>query len=1061
MWIVRLALRRPYTFVVLALLILIVGPLTILRTPTDIFPNIDIPVLSVIWTYTGLPADEMSKRIALNYERGLSVGVNDIEHTESTSLNGITVVKIFFQPHANIQEALAQVTALSQSQVRSLPPGITPPFILRYNASTVPILRLALSSPTLTEQELFDYGNTFLKTQLATVPGASAPLPYGGKMREIMVDIDQRKLQEHNLSPMDVVNAISAQNLILPTGTAKIGSTEYSVLLNASPDSIAGLNDIPVKTTPSGTIYIRDVAHVRDGFQPQTNIVRVNGQRASLLTIDKSGNTSTLDIVDDIKNMMPTLRNLVPPSMKIDPVADQSLFVRASVQGVLREALIAAALTALMILLFLGNWRATLIIAVSIPLSMLTSVIALSALGQTINIMTLGGLALAVGILVDDATVAIENISQQLEQGKTLEQAILDGAQQIAIPTLVSTLSICIVFVPMFLLSGVAHYLFIPLAEAVVFAMLASYFFSRTLVPTLAKYLMRHHHKPADLHHMRATTRNPFMRIHFAFERGFEWLRVTYRDFLSARVAHPVTFVVAFLVCCGASLLLMPFLGRDFFPQVDAGTIALHLRAKTGTRVEETAVITDRIDKRIRTLIPANELHSIIDNIGLPVSGINLSYSNTGTIGTSDADVLISLNPDHKPTQHYVHLLRRTLNREFPGVQFSFLPADIVSQTLNFGMPAPIDVQIVGRDENGNRAFAAKLLEQLRSVPGFVDAHIQQPADLPRFFIDVDRTRALQAGFTQKDIASDLLITLSGSQQTTPTFWLNPRNGVSYNVITEAPQYTMDSLQSLANIPLLTANGQSNILGSLASIKRTSGSAVVTHYNAQTTIDIYGSADGRDLGAVSDDINKIIAQAKSGLPHGSSIVVRGQVQTMNASFSGLLYGLVFAIVLVYLLIVVNFQSWLDPFIIITALPGALAGIVWMLFLTHTTISIPALTGAIMCIGIATANSILVVSFAREQLNLHGDAARAAIEAGFTRFRPVLMTALAMVIGMVPMAIGLGEGGEQNAPLGRAVIGGLAVGTLATLIFVPVVFSLIYRKLGERRRRAIENVMPKS
>ena len=1058
MWIVRLALKRPYTFVVLALLLLIIGPLTILRTPTDIFPNIDIPVLSVIWSYTGLPADEMSRRIALNYERGLSVAVNDVEHTESTSLNGITVVKIFFQPHANVQEALAEVTALSQTQLKQLPPAITPPNILRYNASTVPILRLALSSPTLTEQELYDYGNTFLKTQLATVPGASAPLPYGGKQRQIMVDIDQRELQQHNLSPMDVVDAISTQNLILPSGTAKIGSTEYSVLLNASPTSIDGLNNIPVKTTPAGTIYIRDVAHVRDGFVPQTNIVRVDGQRAALLTINKSGNTSTLEIVDRIKDMMPTLRNLVPSSMAIDPVADQSLFVRASVQGVLREALIAAALTALMILLFLGNWRATLIIAVSIPLSMITSVIALSALGETINIMTLGGLALAVGILVDDATVAIENVSQQLEQGKTLEQAILDGAHQIAVPTLVSTLSICIVFVPMFLLSGVAHYLFIPLAEAVVFAMLASYFFSRTLVPTLAKYLLRHHHKPQDMHP--SATRNPFMRIHLAFERGFSFTRERYRAFLAARIAHPVPFVIAFLACCALSMLLLPFIGRDFFPQVDAGTIALHLRAKTGMRVEETAVVTDRVDKRIRQLIPANELHSIIDNIGLPVSGINLSYSNTGTIGTSDADVLITLNPDHHPTADYVRLLRRKLNDEFPGVQFAFLPADIVSQTLNFGMPAPIDIQIVGRDIDANRALAAKLLARLRGVPGFVDARIQQPADLPRIFIDVDRTRAQQAGFTQKDVASDLLITLSGSQQTTPTFWLNPRNGVSYNVVTEAPQYTIDSLQSLANIPL-TTNGRSNILGSLASMRRESGEAVVTHYNAQPTIDIYGSADGRDLGAVSDDINRIIKDAKAQLPKGSTIVLRGQVQTMNASFSGLLLGLVFAIVLVYLLIVVNFQSWLDPFIIITALPGALAGIVWMLFLTHTTLSIPALTGAIMCIGIATANSILVISFAREQLREHGDAARAALEAGYTRFRPVLMTALAMVIGMVPMAIGLGEGGEQNAPLGRAVIGGLTVGTLATLIFVPAVFSLVYRKLGEHRQRILENVVPKS
>ncbi|QGZ60314.1 efflux RND transporter permease subunit [Paraburkholderia acidisoli] len=1059
MWIVRLALKRPYTFVVLALLLMIVGPLTILRTPTDIFPNIDIPVLSVIWTYTGLPADEMERRIVLNYERGLSTAVNDIEHTESTSLNGIAVVKIFFQPHANIQEALAEVTSLSQTQLRQLPPGITPPNILRYNASTVPILRLSLSSPQLTEQELFDYGNNFLKTQLATVPGASAPLPYGGKQRQIMVDIDQRALQQHNLAPSDVVNAISTQNLILPSGTAKIGATEYSVTMNASPTSIEGLNDIPVKTTPNGTIYIRDIAHVRDGFVPQTNIVRVDGQRASMLSINKTGNTSTLEIVDRIQSMMPTLRNLVPPSLNIDPVADQSLFVRASVQGVLREALIAAALTALMILLFLGNWRATLIIAVSIPLSMITSLIALAALGETINIMTLGGLALAVGILVDDATVAIENISQQLEQGKTLEQAILDGAHQIAIPTLVSTLSICIVFVPMFLLTGVAHYLFIPLAEAVVFAMLASYFFSRTLVPTLAMYLMRHHHKAADAHHAHTGTRNPFMRVHLGFERGFERLRGRYRGFLEARVNHPVWFVAIFLGCCGASMLLMPFLGRDFFPQVDAGTIALHIRAKTGMRVEETAVLTDRVDKRIRELIPKAELHSIIDNIGLPVSGINLSYSNTGTIGTSDADVLITLNEDHHATAGYVRTLRRTLNAEFPGVQFAFLPADIVSQTLNFGMPSPIDVQIVGRDVAGNRTFAANLLARLRGVPGFADARIQQPADLPRIFIDVDRTRAQQAGFTQKDVASDLLITLSGSQQTTPTFWLNPRNGVSYNVVTEAPQYTIDSLQSLANIPL-TANGRSNILGSLASMQRVAGNAVVTHYNAQTTIDIYGTADGRDLGAVSDDIAKIIDETQHELPKGSTIKLRGQVQTMNDSFSGLLFGLVFAIVLVYLLIVVNFQSWLDPFIIITALPGALAGIVWMLFLTHTTLSIPALTGAIMCIGIATANSILVISFAREQLREHGDAARAAIEAGYTRFRPVLMTALAMVIGMVPMAIGLGEGGEQNAPLGRAVIGGLAVGTLATLIFVPVVFSLVYRKLGERRRRALEHVVPR-
>jgi multidrug efflux pump subunit AcrB len=686
---------------------------------------------------------------------------------------------------------------------------------------------------------------------------------------------------------------------------------------------------------------------------------------------------------------------------------------------------------------------------------MLTSIIALSALGETINIMTLGGLALAVGILVDDATVAIENISHQLEQGKALEGAILDGARQIAVPTLVSTLAICIVFVPMFLLQGVAHYLFVPLAEAVVFAMLASYFFSRTLVPTLAKYLLRHHHRPVDLHG-KPTTKNPFMRTHLAFEHGFHAVRAKYHDFLAARVAAPGTFIVLFLVCCVASLLLMPFLGRDFFPNVDAGTIALHLRAKTGTRVEETAVIVDRVDKRIRQLIPANELHSIIDNIGLPVSGINLSYSNTGTIGTADADILISLNEDHHPTPDYVRTLRRTLTDEFPGIQFSFLPADIVSQTLNFGMPAPIDVQIVGRDVNANRAFAARLLEQLRGVPGLADARIQQPADQPRIFVDVDRTRAQQAGFSQRDVANDLLITLSGSQQTTPTFWLNPRNGVSYSVITEAPQYTIDSLQSLANIPL-SLNGHSNILGSLASMRRESSDAVITHYNAQTTVDIYGTADGRDLGGVADDVQKIVNDARKDLPQGSTIVVRGQVQTMNSSFQGLFEGLLFAVVLVYLLMVVNFQSWLDPFIIVTALPGALAGIVWMLFITHTTLSIPSLTGAIMCIGIATANSILVVSFAREQLQEHGDAVRAAVEAGFTRFRPVLMTALAMVIGMAPMAVGLGEGGEQNAPLGRAVIGGLAIGTLATLVFVPVVFSVIYGRLSAYRSKSADTI----
>ncbi|SAL45265.1 acriflavin resistance protein [Caballeronia terrestris] len=1052
MWIVRLALRRPYTFIVLSLLLLIIGPLVIARTPTDIFPNIDIPVVSVIWSYNGLPPDQMERRITLNYERGLSVAVNDIEHIESESLPGIAVIRIFFQPNANVDEAIAEITALSQTQLRALPPGITPPNILRYNASTVPILRLALSSMELTEQQLYDFGNSFLKTQLATVQGASVPLPYGGKQRQIMVDIDSRKLQAKNLAPTDVVNAISAQNLILPTGTTKIGPTEYSVGLNASPNSIEGLNDIPIRTGPNGTIYIKDVAHVRDGFQPQTNIVRLDGTRASLLTINKSGNASTLDIVSRVKALLPTLKGLVPESLKIEPVADQSLFVRASVSGVLREAVIAAGLTALMVLLFLGSWRATLIIAISIPLSMLTSIVMLSAIGQTINIMTLGGLALAVGILVDDATVAIENISQNLEQGKELEQAILDGAQQIAVPTLVSTLAICIVFIPMFLLTGVAHYLFVPLAEAVVFAMLASYFFSRTLVPTLAKYLLRNHeHMGGDVEGMKGS-KNPFVRIHLGFERRFESVRHRYRGFLEAQLKHPGRFALIFLLCCLLSLGLAPFLGRDFFPSVDAGVIAMHLRTRTGTRIEETAALTDRVDQRVRQLIPKNEVHSIIDNIGLPVSGINLSYSNTGTISSADADVLISLSEDHKPTADYIHELRQKLPAEFPGVAFSFLPADIVSQILNFGVPAPIDIEIVGRDVQGNRAFANRLLAKIRGVPGLVDARIQQPSDLPTINVEVDRTKALQAGFTQRDVANNLLITLSGSQQTTPTFWLNPANGVSYNVITSAPQYDMDSLQSVANIPVTSSTGRTNLLGSLAQLSRGSREAVVYHYNAQTSINLYATTERRDLGAVSDDVLRIIDEARGQLPKGSSISIRGQVETMNSSFNGLAFGLILAVVLVYLLIVVNFQSWLDPFIIITALPGALAGIVWMLFLTHTTLSIPALTGAIMCIGIATANSILVVSFARSALQEHGDAVRSALEAGFTRFRPVLMTALAMMIGMVPMAIGLGEGGEQNAPLGRAVIGGLMVGTLATLFFVPVVFSMIYTRLEARAKK---------
>jgi multidrug efflux pump subunit AcrB len=1043
MWIVQLALRRPYTFIVVALLLLITGPLAILRTPTDIFPNINIPVVSVVWAYNGLAAEEMEGRIVSTFERALTTTVNDIEHIESQSLDGVAVVKIFFHQDAQIQTALSQVTAISQTLLRVLPPGVTPPLILSYNASTVPILQLALSSKTLQEQQLFDLGNTVMRTQLATVQGASIPFPFGGKQRQVMVDIDSRALQSKGLSPLDVVNAVNAQNLILPAGSAKIGTREYDVDMNGSPKTVAEMNDFPIRTLQDNTVYVRDVAHVRDGFTPQTNIVRHDGERAALMTIQKTGNASTLDIVARVRELLPSVAAMMPPALKIDALADQSLFVRAAVQGVIREGLIAACLTGLMILLFLGSWRSTLIIAVSIPLSILTSITVLSALGETINIMTLGGLALAVGILVDDATVAIENISQNREQGKELEQAILDGAQQIAVPTFVSTLSICIVFIPMFLLTGVARYLFVPLAEAVVFAMLASYFFSRTLIPTLAKFLLSResHAQRAD-----ARPRGLFARMHARFERGFGRLQQTYHRRLASCLGQPRLFGTLFLGACVLSLGLIPWLGSDFFPTVDAGQIKLHMRAMTATRIEEAARLCDLVEKSIREAIPASELSSILDNIGLPVSGINLSYSNSGPIGNADADILVSLAQEHRPTEQYVHDLRRRLVAQFPGISFAFLPADIVSQILNFGLPAPIDVQIVGQNLEGNRRHAMKLIDKLSRIDGIVDLRIQQPFDQPKLHVLVDRTKAQQAGFSQREVATNLLISLSGSSQTTPNFWLNPANRVSYPIAVETPQYQVDSLQALANIPVTGASGaKPEILGSLATIERGSGQAVMSHYNVQPVIDIYGGVQRRDLGGVADEVTRIVDDSRKDLPRGSSIVIRGQVQTMRSSFTGLLVGLVFAIGLVYLLMVVNFQSWLDPFIIITALPGALAGIVWMLYLTHTTVSVPALTGAIMCIGIATANAILVVSFARDQLRAGSDAFAAAMQAGVSRLRPVMMTALAMVIGMVPMALGLGEGGEQNAPLGRAVIGGLLFATVATLFFVPTVFALIHSR----------------
>jgi multidrug efflux pump subunit AcrB len=1045
MWIVRLALRRPYTFVVLSLLLLILAPIVIGRTPTDIFPNINIPIVSVIWNFTGMSPQEMAGRIVTNYERGLTTTVNDIEHIESQTLAGISVVKIFFQPGANIAAAVAQVTAISQTQVRSLPPGTTPPLVITYSASSVPILQLGLSGQGLSEQQLSDIGTNFIRTQLATIQGAAMPFPYGGKTRQVQVDIDDVALQAKGLSPNDVVNAFSAQSLIVPAGTAKIGGLEYQVETNSSPDTIATLNDLPIKTVGGATIYVHDVAHVRDGFPPQTNIVRVDGQRASLITILKTGNASTLDIIKRIREKLPQIAAALPPQLRIQPLVDQSLFVRSAIDGVIREAVIAACLTAIMILLFLGSWRSTVIIAISIPLSILVSVIIMSALGETINIMTLGGLALAVGILVDDATVEIENINRNLEQHKEIETAILDGAAQIAVPAFVSTLAICIVFVPMFFLSGVARYLFVPLAEAVVFAMLASYFLSRTLIPTMAKYLLKEHSHEAGA--KLAASRNPLVRLQQTFERQFERLRQAYHRILAACLARRGLFLAGFFGFCLVSMaVLFPWLGQDFFPTVDSGQFKLHVRARTGTRIEETARMCEQMDATIRSIIPRNELVTIIDIIGVPYSGLNLSYSNSAPIGPGDADILVGLTEDHHATAGYMRQVRDKLKARFPSTSFYYLPTDIVSQILNFGLPAPLDVQVVGNKLEANRGFANHMLAQIRQIPGTTDLRIHQPFDAPSLLVEVDRTRASQVGYSQRDVVGNLLVALSGSFQTSPSFWLNPENGVSYSVAIQSPQYRIETLQDLRNIPVTggIAGAPPQILGNLAAVVRGSEQGTVSHYNVQPVLDIYGSVEGTDLGSIARGVDRIVAADAKQLPRGSEVIVRGQVKTMRDSFVGLLGGLALSIVLVYLLIVVNFQSWLDPFIIIAALPAALCGIVWFLFLTYTHLSVPALTGAIMCMGVATANSILVVSFAREQMAEGKSAAEAAESAGVTRFRPVLMTALAMIIGMVPMALGLGDGGEQNAPLGRAVIGGLLLATVATLTFVPAFFSLMHR-----------------
>jgi multidrug efflux pump subunit AcrB len=1051
MWIVKLALKRPYTFVVLAILIFIFGGLAIVSTPTDIFPNIDIPVVSIIWNYNGLDPQDISDRIVSITERNLTTTVDNIAHIESQSYYGIAVVKVFFQPSVSIDKAIAQITSNSQTQLRQLPAGATPPLIITYSASTVPILQLALSGKGISEQQLNDYGLNFIRPRLVTIEGAALPYPYGGKQRQVQVDLNTAALQSKGLSALDVVTAISAQNLILPTGTSKIGSKEYNVdISNAAPQTIEQLNRIPIKTIGSTTTYIGDVAWVRDGFPPQTNIVRVNGQRATLLTVQKNGNASTLNIIAGIKALLPQIKQTVPPALDIKPLADQSIFVKSAIQGVVKEASIAACLTGLMILLFLGSWRSTIIIATSIPLAILTSIIALSAIGQTINIMTLGGLALAVGILVDDATVEIENINRNIALGKQVEQAILDGAQQIAVPAFVATLAICIVFVPMFLLTGVARYLFVPLGEAVVFAMLASYLLSRTVVPTMAKYLLRgHEHDAAHT----AASRNPFVRMQVRFEEAFERLRERYHGLLERCLHHRRAFLIAFFAAgLGSLALIVPWLGQDFFPSIDSGSFNLHLRAPTGTRIEETARLCDLVEQFIKQQLPPGEVSNVIDNIGLPYSGINTSYNNTGTVGTSDADILVTFKVNQHQTPKYVHDLRISLAKQFPGVTFSFLSSDMVSQILNFGLPAPIDIQILGNDLAGNQAYANSLLNQVRYVSGIADVRIQQPFDQPYMHLSVDRTKAQEVGFNTQVIAQNVLISLGGSFQTSPTYWLDPKNRVSYQVSTQTPQYRVASLQDLANMPITgpTPNAPPSLLASFASVQRGSGTAVVSHYNIQPAIDIYGAVQGRDLGGVSGDITRILNQTRNQLPRGSQVVLRGQAQTMRSSYVGLLTGLVFAVLLVYLLIVVNFQSWLDPFIIICALPAALAGIAWFLFVTHTTLSVPALTGTIMCMGVATANSILVVSFAAEQMAEGKDPVTAALESGFTRFRPVLMTALAMIIGMLPMALGLGDGGEQNAPLGRAVIGGLLFATVSTLLFVPTLFSVLH---GLRSRTA--------
>ena len=1042
MWIVRIALTRPYTFIVAALVIVLMAPIVLLRTPTDVFPNIDIPVVSVCWNYAGLSPQLMQDRIVSPYLRFMTTVVDNVEHTESQTVGGRSIIKVFFQPGADVHVAVTQISVISQTMIRQLPPGISPPLIITYSASSVPVLQLGMRGQGLSEQELFDLGANLVRNQLANIAGAAIPWPFGGKQRQVSVNLDIPALQSKGLSPVDVITAISTQNLVLPSGTVKLGSTEFNVEMNGSPDTLAALNNLPIRTVNGATIYVRDVAFVSDGFSPQINIARMDGQRGVIMAIYKTGETSTLDVVSQIYAKLPIIKNLVPPQTVITPLFDQSIFVRAAVQGVVREGVVAACLTALMILLFLGSWRSTLIIAISIPLSILVSITALSALHETINLMTLGGLALAVGILVDDATVAIENIERNLAQGKDTVRAILDGSQEIAIPALVSTLCICIVFVPMFFLTGVAKFLFVPLAESVVFAMLASYVLSRTLVPTMAMYLLKNHHGEEY-----ATGNDIFSRAQRRFAQGFDRMRRGYRASLSFCLDRAWLFVILFLVFCIGSMSLIPVLGRDFFPGVDAGLIRLHMRARAGQRVEETAREADGVDNLIRRVIPSGDLVTVLDNIGLFNSTVNTAYSNSGVIGESDAEILVGLKPDRKQTtKFYIDALREKLPQEFPGTQFFFQPADMISQILNFGVPAPVDIQLIGPNERANFQLAEQITNRIQHIPEAVDVHVQQLRSYPSIFLDVDRTRVQSVGLSQQDVANSVLLTLSSSSTVSPSFWVNPVNGFEYNVAVQVPQYKIDTMQSLSNIPIASAMTKTpQILGNMGTLSVTAEPALLSQYDSQPMMNVYASVEGRDLGGVDADIQKVLADFKNKLPRGTQLMRRGQVATMTSSFAGLTAGVAVAIVLIYLLIVVNFQSWIDPFIIITALPGALAGIVWILLLTHTTLSVPSLTGMIMCMGVATANSILVVSFARERLNEGLTASQAAVQAGYVRIRPVLMTAFAMIIGMVPLSLGLGEGGEQNAPLGRAVIGGLILATFATLYFVPCVFSLVHKR----------------